>query len=442
MSVFRSSAGWGCSVGERALNAKAAVMLVAFATLGVGPAWAAAGDLDPNFGNGGIVLTDLGNVVASATVAQQDGKIVVAVQGIRDRRSGRSEFALVRYDSKGKIDKQFGHSGLATTLFADDAQITDLAIQGDGRIVAAGFTEFFDPGAGTTTRGDFALARYLQDGSLDVTFGSNGLVTTDFAQGLDVAFAVTIRNDGRILAAGETSAYAQGPSHCAVSRYNPGGTLDTTFGQGGLVTASAGTECSATGVVARADGRSVVSGSMFDTGHIVVFQFNPDGTADLSFDGDGQVFTNFGSPETGRDLLLQPNGDVVVVGGSNGAFLAARYHVDGSVDATFGDRRVNVSTWANSASLQPDGKIVLAGVLTTTVEQFAVARLNSDGSMDGTFGTGGVVYTEFLGGANGHPVPSPAEAHGVTILQDGRIVAAGGTAAPDFDVALAAYVGQ
>jgi uncharacterized delta-60 repeat protein len=150
---------------------------------------------------------------------------------------------LAAWAASGDLDATFGTGGKVTTDFAggtDEAH--GVVIQPlDGKIVAAGEAK-------TSYGEDFALARYSPNGTLDTTFGTGGLVTTDFNGRDDVAFAVALQSDGKIVAAGQAqSSYGQA---FALARYNPDGTLDATFGRGGKVTtAFTGRDDAAHGVV-------------------------------------------------------------------------------------------------------------------------------------------------------------------------------------------------
>jgi uncharacterized delta-60 repeat protein len=209
----------------------------------------ADGSLDKSFGRHGEVLSSIGAGAADAfgVAVQGDGKIVAA-----GRASTSSvDFAVVRYTSSGSLDKTFGSSGSVLTAFAGYAdQALSVAIQSDGKIVAAGET---NPGSGYD---DFALARYTTSGSLDTSFGSGGKVTTDFAGGYDRVYAVAIQSDGKVLAAGRG-----GANDFGLARYNTDGSLDTAFGSGGKVTTDFfGGDDEALGVAIQSDGRVVAAG--------------------------------------------------------------------------------------------------------------------------------------------------------------------------------------
>jgi uncharacterized delta-60 repeat protein len=173
---------------------------------------------------------------------QSDGKIVVA-------GSSNNLFALMRYNADGSEDATFGAAGQVTTpIGAGSAQAAVLFILPDGKIVAAGI-------ASNGLNLDFAMARYHPDGSLDSTFGAGGAVTTDFNQGDDFINAFDLQQDGKMIAAGVAS------NDFALARYNPDGTIDSTFGTAGKVTTPIGSaDDAATGVAVQADGKIVAAG--------------------------------------------------------------------------------------------------------------------------------------------------------------------------------------
>lgn len=343
----------------------------------------------------------------------------------------------------GDLDPAFGGDGTVTTDFAGGSNAArSIALQADGKIVIAG-----GPSGGSA---DFELARYNPNGSLDVTFGGAGRVTTDFTGGgFDIANGVLVQPDGKIVAAGQAGAAAA--ADFAVARYNPDGSLDVTFDGDGRVTTNffSGTDA-AFGVVIQPDDKIVVAGQAALPGDVpsnnfAVTRYNPDGSLDVSFDGDGKVTTDFdGDFDAIRGVVLQPDGKIVAAGhvtvSGDRNFGLARYNSNGSLDATFGSNGT-VSTpfanfdFANGVVLQPDGKIVAAGVSNFFLaSDFALARYNSDGSLDGTFDGDGKVTTDFAGGSG----EFDNYASGLAIQADGKIVAAGrapGVGAGDFGLA-------
>jgi uncharacterized delta-60 repeat protein/uncharacterized repeat protein (TIGR01451 family) len=391
---------------------------------------AAPGTLDPSFGTGGEVTTDFGGSDSAEAVAiQSDGKIV-AVGGTFSFPSG--DFALARYNADGSLDPSFGSGGKVTTDFGGFDAASAAVIQPDGRIVAAG----------RSGSGDFALARYNTDGSLDTTFGNGGKLTTDFG-GFDAAFGVALQADGKIVAAGQG-----GPGGgFALARYNTDGSLDPSFGSGGEVTThfTSGFEV-VIAVAIQLDGKIVVTGQTFAGGfqQFALARYNTDGSLDTSFASGGIVATNFGFDSAfGGALAIQPDGKIVAAGRAGTDFLLARYNGDGSLDATFGSGGIVTTDFGGTVfdaafgvALQSNGKIVAAGGtfngFVGPSADFALARYNPDGSLDASFGSGGKVTTDF----GGFDV-----ARSVALQADGKIVAAG-TGGAGSDFALARYLGD
>jgi len=294
--------------------------------LGVaGPAQAKAGDLDPSFGRDGKVTTEFfGGSDEAFALAVQDGKLVAA--GSADRRSD-TDFALARYRSNGRLDRSFGRRGRVTTDFVGGLdQIRALVVQADGKLVAAGFA---NTRSGTTS--DFALARYRPNGALDPSFGGDGKVTTDFAGSDNIATAVAVQADGKLVAAGFVD-LRPGDSDFALARYKPDGTLDRSFGTGGKVTTDfAGGLDQAFALVVQANGKLIAAGraqvtttGLFD---FALARYRPNGSLDASFGTGGKVTTDFA--DEANALVVQ--GGKLVAGGSasttpfNRDFALARY---------------------------------------------------------------------------------------------------------------------
>ncbi|MFJ3788744.1 calcium-binding protein [Kitasatospora sp. NPDC090091] len=408
--------------------AAAAGLLLALSAPGV--AVAAPGDLDATFGTGGRVTTDFGGATsdADAVAVQPDGKIVAV--GHADITG---DFALARYNADGSLDTLFGTGGKVTTDFnGGDDGARAVALQPDGKIVVAGHSEVPDGGVGW-----FSLVRYNTDGSLDTLFGAGGKVVVDFGSGgADDAFGVAVQSDGKIVAAGYTG------GDFAVARLTPGGGLDTTFdGDGKVTTDFAGGADAAQAVALQSDGRIVAAGYTGNsTGNydFAVARYNTDGSPDTGFSSDGKVATTFGGVEFGRAVALQPDGRIVVAGNTGSDFALARYNTNGNLDGSFDvDGKVTTdfgnSEIAYGVAVQSDGRIVAAGdSVALNVSDFALARYNADGSLDSGFSGDGKVTTDFGGGFD--------HALGVALQPDGKAVAAG-LGGPGSDFALARYEG-
>ncbi len=276
---------------------------------------------------------------------------------------------MARYKYNGTLDSSFGSNGIVTTsIGAVGDNVFSIAIQNDGKIVAAGF-------ATIGNNYDFALARYETNGALDNTFDGDGIVTTNLGSGSDVVYEVVIQNDGKIVAAGHSF---QVTNHdFAVVRYNSNGSLDNTFSTDGIVTTPITGSFNeyGTSVALKSDGKIVVAGYSANTFiDYVVVQYESDGDLDNSFGVNGAVYTDFGtSTDYGNasDIVLQLDEKILVGGYRNDGvklnYAIVRYKTSGVVDSTFGTDGIVTTDFNNndddatSITLQDDGKILLAG---------------------------------------------------------------------------------
>ncbi len=333
----------------------------------------------------------------------------------------------------GELDPTFGSGGKVTleinSGYNDISRA--IALQPDGKILVAGY-------ANNGTDNDFALVRFNSDGSLDTSFDGDGIVTTDLYNNNknEYATAIALQPDGKIVVAG----YANNgtATDFAVVRYNSDGSLDASFGSGGIVISSISTyDDIINAIVIQPDGKIVVAGYADISGDydFAVVRFNSNGTLDTSFDGDGIVTLDFGNYDTANAIALQPDGKIIVAGyaiiGGYTDFAVVRYNSDGSLDTSFdGDGIVTTnildSDNANAIVLQPDGKIVVAGsTYISGISDFVVVRYNSDGSLDTSFGN-----DSLIGGTDGDGkvtfrIGSHSEPFAMILQPDGKIVVAG-----------------
>lgn len=382
---------------------------------------AAPGDLDPTFGDGGIVITrgsNINNLNAAVGMAiQADGKIVA----VGDGATGNTwDFAVVRYNTDGSLDKSFGGTGIVLTPVGNSHdQAYSVVIQADGKIVVAGgiCNGVGDcSGAGSS----FAVVRYEPNGSLDMSFNGTGSVITSVGNS-GYARSVAIQADGKIVTAGNSGVGSN--SQFALVRYNANGSLDTSFnGSGIVVTPVSG---SANAVAIQADGKIVAAGR---NQIIAVVRYTTDGKLDTSFNGTGVVLT---PGENAHSVAIQSDGKIVVAASSghypSSDFVLVRYDPNGSLDTSFGGTgRIIIpmsysESHARSVAIQSDGKIVAVGYTRSgnlVSSDYVVVRLNRNGSLDTTFNSTGIVITPFC--CQGY-------AAAVAIQTDGKIVLAGGT---------------
>lgn len=383
----------------------------------------APGDLDPSFDLDGRVTTLVGSShdIGNAVAVQSDGKIVVA--GIT--LGSNFDFAVVRYNSDGSLDNTFSSDGIVTTEIGignDDAR--SVIIQSDGKIIVAG-------GANMDGANEFAVVRFNSDGSLDNTFDVDGKLTTAIGTIDDKGTSVVLQSDGKILVAGISQNGAN--YDFALIRYNSNGSLDNTFDSDGILTTDfASSDDQANSVIIQPDGKIIVtgiSGFSFATYNYAIVRYNIDGSLDNTFSGDGKVTTDFSSNgDQALSAALQLDGKIVAAGfsytGANIDFSLARYNNDGSLDNAFdtdGKQTTPIGTFNDygySVAVQTDGKIVLAGRSSVGANsEFALACYNSDGSIDNGFSGDGKLTTSFGSTSN--------DGLSLVLQQDGKIVVAG-----------------
>ncbi len=307
-------------------------------------------------------------------------------------------FRITGTVTAGSLDPTFGTGGIVTTHIGSVDSGRAVAVQSDGKIVVAGYTDHNYIYTGM----DFAVMRYNADGSLDTSFGVGGKVLTDVGSASDFAYSVALQSDGKIVVAGYSVIGSQ--EDFALVRYNVDGSLDTSFGTGGKVTTGISYHDYAYSVALQSDGKIVVAGRA--GGDFAVVRYNTDGSLDTSFDADGKVTTPVGvgyGYAYGQSLVVQPDGRLVLAGyaGTVADFAAVRYNANGSLDTSFGvggkvTTNVNgYGDYGGAVALQSDGRLVVAGnsLVLGSGTYFTLVRYNADGSLDPSFGTGGKVTT-------------------------------------------------
>ena len=390
---------------------------------------------------GGTITTTFatnGDAGANAVAVQQDGKFVVAGTA-KDDLNGNA--VVVRYNSDGTLDPTFGAGGKVSLPRGQqiDDVIDAIAIQGDGRIVAAGDHATVD---GTNEFLHTLLVRLNSDGSEDQSFDSNA--AAGFASLGHVLFqlkGLVIQPDGKIVASG-SEVTGSGDPPLAVVRFNADGTLDQQFGAGGIVPTflSPGQPIEeVTAMTRQGDGKILVGGFTVPFSgegiKFAILRLNPDGSVDQGFGNGGRVYTSFTSQNDDlQGLSVAPDGKIVAAGwldegGALSVDAVARYNPDGSPDLTFGDGgkktfSIHGNNYLNAVAVEADGSIVAAGSSAdpTGYNVMTLVKLRPDGSFDSSFGTGGRTLTRIGKYSSG--------ASSMALLADGGIVAAGDFASP------------
>ena len=394
--------------------------------------------LDSTFGSNGLVTTSISSGVAEirSITIQPDGKIV----GVGPIYNGSTyNFGVVRYLPDGSLDTTFNGNGIKTFEF-DSASYDEahgVTLQSNGKIVIVGLSN--------VTKQNFAIVRLNTNGSFDTTFSDDGKQITSFGIQYDLANAVAIQPDGKIVVAG-ASANPQLYYSFALARYLTDGTLDSTFSNDGLqVVPLTSSDNIINSIVLQSDGKIVVAGYA-DQGQGVndfaIARFLPDGRIDSSFNSIGYALTQLpgaGGYDQAWSALIQPDGKIVVAGTSaqyhQGITAAVvRYLTDGTLDSTFSlDGKVwyglgSGNLIMHSALLQPNGKILLAGYDTT----MTLMRFNSDGSIDQTLSPITIVFSPDIG---------PCEGFTAAMQADGKIIIAGSNSnGSNMDFAIARYI--
>jgi uncharacterized delta-60 repeat protein len=398
------------SVGDSSVPAGARLQL-----LGLDP----SGTPDSAFGTGGVASGGPG--IARAVAPGPNGSLFAAGSG---PDLGGEDFVLERFTPAGAPDAAFAAAGRATADFLLSSSNLGRAVaaQPDGKVIVGGSTW-----AGAGHSFDFLLLRYNADGKPDLNFGDAGRVIADVGGRANEINAIALQSDGRIVAAGYvvtpgTAGVGAGADHedFAVLRYNADGSPDATFGAGGLVRLdgfgagpgpAAGSNERANALVLLNDGRILVVGGPNLGGGVAVARLNPDGSPDATFGGgDGMVFTATDPRDFGSAVALAPDGKFVATAAAQlfsrpireGTFTVLRYDAAGNLDPTFGGDGVvatrlsptlNFAEFAiaRAVAVWPDGRIVAGGTLSNGEGEafsFGLARYLPDGTLDRSFGGG------------------------------------------------------
>ncbi len=346
------------------------------------------GSIDSTFSSDGIVRTFIGNSSAAHSVAiQSDGKIVVAGYAYNGLNKN---IALACYNSDGSLDTSFNAGGITTLdLAVTNEEAFDVQVQSDNKILVAG-TSF------SGSNSNFIIARYDTSGLPDSTFDGDGVDTVNFGNLINNCYGMALQNDGKIVLCGNSGDSIS--LNFALTRIKPDGSMDSTFDLDGKIITPIGLQVDVANAVAiQNDGKIVAAGNYFNGNddEFALVRYNIDGSLDTNFDVDGIVIaplTPFN--DQANSILVQSDGKIIVAGYSNlngdDLFALTRFTGNGRYDSTFAYDGVVMghfgpyASWAYDAALQSDGKIVIAGVSQklNLVYEFLVFRFNNSVNTD------------------------------------------------------------
>ncbi|MBK8500406.1 MAG: hypothetical protein IPL52_16695 [Flavobacteriales bacterium] len=386
------------------------------------------GDLDLSFSGDGMAtahFAPIGVDYAQGVAIQPNGRILVVGSTQQDLPTS---IALARFMPDGTLDPDFGNGGqVVTSIGAGPDLVSDaamaVALQPNGRIVVAGYS--FENGSGDR----FVVARYLEDGTLDSGFGTNGMQINALLNGGRFT-SVAIRDDGYIVAGGVVN---EAPSNemFIAARYTPSGTPDTSFDGDGFAFIDITPDDDAASDIALEPGGSMLITGYCGLGtdmDLALVRLSANGSLDPSLAGDGIVIQQLSTDQdAGYTVLRQPADGKILVGGVTTFMpmvfmVVARYNTDGSLDNTFAGDGIYQSphpglNFPGNMVLAPDGRIVIGGTWATN---FLVAVVNPDGTADTGFDDDGVVTTSFGTNAYGNDLALDGNGKAVLVGSSGQ----------------------
>jgi uncharacterized delta-60 repeat protein len=391
----------------------------------------ADGTLDLEFGTE-EGFSDPVEMETNSAVIQSDGKIVVAGDGYNETNL---DLVLTRFNSNGTLDLTFGTNGKVISDFGGDEEANDVALQSSGKMLVTG----------NFGNADLTVARYNSNGTPDLTFGTNGKVISDFG-GDEYAYAIAVDGSDNFVVAGSTYSFTTFLTQFAVARFTADGTQDMSFDGDGMITNNVGGMTSwATSIAIQSDGKIIAAGQANNYDHLgydfALVRYTASGSLDGSFGLDGITITNLSTTDLNHSAdkpsLILGNGTIIVGGtyihrdADNNTvedFAVVRYvnngTNDGTVDPSFGTNGItitNLDVWdiLGAVAVQSDGKIIAAGeAYSYTTDYFPLVRYTTVGSLDESFNGTGILQ--------GYYTPEgPSALSGIAVQKDNKIVVAG-----------------
>lgn len=403
----------------------------------------AQGTLDETFGDGGKIITkDLGGYEGcgiNSALMQPDGKIIVA--GTMINTYIYPAFGLIRYTSSGQADVSFGNNGLIIDTFnisyLNNSNIS-VALQSDKKIIVCGLIQSMT----NLDSSYIGIARYLQDGSLDSSFGNGGNTLIPGDHLVSITKAV-ILNDDKIIIVGQQS-FPSTNTNFVMLRLYKNGIIDSSFGINGYTTtfiASYNYYVHLNTITTDSSGNFLLGGSLLNdpfgnTYDYLLMRYKPSGKIDSSFGDAGRVTLHSSNNYSIniKAIAVQSDKKIIVTGENRfdnspyytSDFLLTRFTSSGTPDSTFGTdgnvitRFPGTNSTSSAITIDTSNKFIVSG---TVLDQayyyvsFALAKYNSNGTLDSTFGDAGLVITQF---------DQPSISTKVLLQPDNKIIQIGG----------------
>ncbi len=381
------------------------------------------GEFDLSFNGDGKLILDLSyDDGATCVTMQSDDKIVIGATVNKAEVTS----VLVRLDRYGNLDLTFGTLGIADIRFPDfDPNVQDVAVQGDGKILALSRTY-------RNSQSGLVINRFNANGSPDMAFGDTSMVFREGWYGSSYWNSIVAMPDGKFVVGGYAYFNSTGVSGILLG-YNENGSRNLAFGDSGMVKFSlGGSTVQIEKLMLSRNGKILAVGSGYAQGdkNFMIAQFNEDGTFYTPFGGNGISTIPFGDNAGAYDVAEQGDGKFVLAGdiykNSEYQFAVARILSDGTLDQSFGSNGkvttpiLNGDARAISVSVLGDGKILAAGEAEGIWNiDFALVRYRSDGSLDKSFNYDGI-STKNMGS-------NDDEAEAAAIQPNGRLVLVGKT---------------
>ncbi|MBK8944002.1 MAG: hypothetical protein IPM32_01920 [Ignavibacteriae bacterium] len=338
------------------------------------------GSLDNTFDNDGIVLTSIGsnNDVGTNVAIQSDGKIVVA--GYSRNSFGKYVFTVIRYNTNGTLDNSFDSDGIVTTAIGIIGDYPhSMAIQSNGKIIICGRSNYNLYGSSV-----FAMVRYNTNGTLDNTFDGDGIVTTQQGE-LIYCHEIKVQSNGKILISGSKN------QDFALFRFNANGTLDNTFDSDGIVTTDLGSNDGGNSLAIQLDGKILVGG--VSNNDFAVVRYNTNGILDNTFDSDGIIINDMGGStfEMANSIGIQSDGKIILAGNTDDEFALVRFGfgpLNGSYDIGSGGDYTTISDAVYDLYFKGIAGTVKFTVLDGTYNE----QFNFDGNIVGSNSTNNILF--------------------------------------------------